>query len=289
MRGFRPIAIICAAALLADAAAAAPPKAVPVPDLRPFTVKYEVYVGGLHFVTSSFLFANSGGRYRVKALASTDGFWHFMFPWDAEIVSEGLVSGDRFLPQVYDNSSVWRGDTKTISMKYKENREIDLEVNPPDKPSAKRNIVTTEERRGAMDPLAGIVQMLGDLAVGGTCSSTAPVFDGSRRFDLVGIDAGWEEIDPDGYGVYKGRARVCEVGFKMIAGEWKDRERSKFWLRSDGGGQGREPFSVWLAKLAPDLPEMAVRAESQSVWGRIVIHLEKWQYADGNSDLGKRK
>jgi hypothetical protein len=110
---------------------------------------------------------------------------------------------------------------------------------------------------------------------------TVKVFDGKRRFDITGKDVGMEDINDKDYGIYEGPARLCETGFDMIAGEWKDRKPTRFWQKSDTE-EGREPFQIWLAILDPKLSELPVRLETGSVFGLVYIHLTNWRYA--NSD-----
>ena len=256
-----------------------PPPQPQLPSLRPVVTSYDVYVGGVHLLEVRFLFQEEPGRYRIKALARTRGFWHFVAPWESHIVSEGKIEGARFAPVEHTNTSIWKKQPKTLAMHFDAQHNVAVDFDPPDPPSDKRNIVTEEQKRGALDPLSSVLQLLGNLAVNKSCAGTEPVFDGKRRFDLTGTDLGWDDTDPDDYGVYKGRARLCDIGFKMVAGEWKDRERSKFWQTKTGEKGRRESYRIWLASLAPDMPELAVRAESQSVWGWIIVHLSEWHYA----------
>ncbi len=249
-----------------------------LPALKPLIADYDVYVGGIHLIEAQFLFREEQNRFRINAHVQTRGFWGRMLPWYADLESGGRVEGSRFKPEIHKNVSTWKDETKIINMNYDKAQNIAVSFLPTETPSKNRNIVTEEAKRGALDPLSGILQLLGDLAVNKHCWGSEPLFDGRRRFDLVGEDKGYGMTDPDEYGMYKGMARRCDVHFQLVSGEWKDRERSRFWLHKDGT-PGREPFEVWLAQLAPELPELAVRAESPSVWGRIVVHLKGWRYA----------
>ena len=110
------------------------------------------------------------------------------------------------------------------------------------------------------------------------CEVSVPVYDGKRRFDIIGHDAGTEYIDEEDYGVYTGEARLCDAGFKAVAGKWDEKLKERFWKKSSSG-EDRDPFHVWLASIAPGMPEMAVRLETESAWGNIVMHLTKWRPA----------
>ncbi len=248
-----------------------------LPVLKPVIAEYDIYVGGLHL--SRHVFREDENRFDIRAHARTRGFWGWMLPWRADLESQGRIEVSRFKPETHKNASTWKDETKTIAFNYDRNQNINVVFEPSETPSEERNIVSDKEKRGALDPLSGILQLLGDLAVNKHCWGSEPLFDGRRRFDLVGEDKGRGFTDPDEYGLYKGEARRCDVHFNMVAGEWKDRERSRFWMHKDGT-PGREPFEIWLAQLSPDLPELAVRAESPSAWGRIAVHLKGWRYAE---------
>ena len=119
--------------------------------------------------------------------------------------------------------------------------------------------------------------MLAHVAIRNSCALPVPVFDGKRRFDITGRDGGYADTDAEDYGVYTGRARLCHVDFKMISGEWKDREHARFWPKTETES-GREAFHIWLASPVGGLPELPVRLESGSIAGLIVVHLSSWRY-----------
>lgn len=251
-----------------------------IPALKPIQADYDVYVGGVHLLDAHFFFHEEPPKYHVTAHITTHGFWNWAFPWQADLFSDGHINGARFEPALHKNTSQWNEDSKTIRMRFNDKHQIMTEFVPHEEPDKNREIVTPEQTKGSLDPLSVVLQLLGDLAVNKSCAANEPAFDGKRRFDLISEDMGYGDTDPQGYGMYQGQARRCDVRFKMIAGKWLDREHSLFWQYMDGE-KGHEPFRIWLATLAPELPELAVRAESPSVWGRIVVHLKSWRYATG--------
>lgn len=187
------------------------------------------------------------------------------------------------MPVRYESRDVWGHKLKVTRLKFAPDGEARAEFEPPSGVVPASEEVTLEQRRGALDPVTALLQMLAHLAVERDCNVEVPVFDGKRRFDVVGTegadaDRAGEEIDSGEYGVFKGKARICNAGFRMVSGQWTDRQKSGFWKKSDKE-DGREPFRVWLAKLSPELPELPVMLESASIWGRIVIHLTGWENA----------
>lgn len=253
-----------------------------VPTIKPIVVTYDVYVGGVHLLTADILFQEQKDKYHSIVKAHTYGFWYKMLPWDTMLDASGAIIGEHFVPAEFHARDVFKNKVKTTRLIYDKNGNVTSEFNPPSHDD-NREVVTPDQRRGALDAVTGLLQMLALSAAEKTCAVKVPVFDGKRRFDIIATDGGMDSIDETGYSVYKGPAHICDATFKMVAGAWKEGERSGFWKLNDKEA-GREPFHIWLASLAPELPEMPVRLESGSVWGLIITHLSQWRYA-GPDDL----
>jgi hypothetical protein len=260
-------------------AVAAAPKLAPslIPLLPPILTTYDVYVGGFHLVTSSIWFEERNNAYHVVVQASTRGFWRRILPWNTVLDGRGLIDGKRLVPKEFFTRDEWKHKPKITKLHFDGKGNVSPEFDPPNA-DENREIVTDEQKRGSLDPITALLQMLAHVAVDKTCATPVPVFDGKRRFDIIGRDSGHDTTDPEDYGVYKGTARLCEADFKMISGEWKDREHTKFWQKTEKEA-GREPFQIWLASPEPGLPEMPVRLETGSIAGLVVIHLSSWRYA----------
>jgi hypothetical protein len=248
-----------------------------IPQLPPILTTYDVYVGGLHFLTANILFQEEAGKYNTHLKAHTYGYIYKFLKWDGDVSSTGEIEGDRFMPAAYRNLDTWKDKPKATKLQFDDKGNISTAFEPPNN-DQNRDMVTDEQKRGALDPATALLQMLAHVAVDKSCTVRVPVFDGKRRYDLEGQDQGIEQVDESDYGTYSGPARLCDVDFSMIAGEWKDREKNRFWEK-EKGGQGRDSFHIYLASVAPELPELPVRLESSSVWGLIMVHLTNWHYA----------
>ena len=259
-----------------------PPTVQPqlIPSLPPLFTTYDVYVGGLYLVQSKVWFEEQGNHYHVIVRAQTRGIWGRFFPWNSVLDSYGRIVGDRFEPQEFFTRDDWAHKPKITKLHFDGTGGVVPEFDPPSH-DENREIVTLDQRHNALDPVTALLQMLAHVAVEKSCAIPVPVFDGKRRFDITGRDAGTDVTNGEDYGVYSGQARLCDADFKMISGEWKDREHARFWQKSETE-QGREPFRIWLASLAPDLPEIPVRLESGSIAGLVVVHLSSWKYVSAD-------
>jgi len=248
-----------------------------IPVLRPILTTYDVYVGGFHLVTSSIWFEEIDDAYHVVVKAGTRGIWGRLFPWNTVLDARGAIKGDLLKPKEFFTRDAWDNKPKITKLHFDKTGDAVPEFDPPNR-DENREIVTPEQRKGSLDPVTALLQMLAHVAVDKTCAIPVPVFDGKRRFDITGRDVGMDFTDGDDYGLYRGNARLCAAEFTMISGEWKDREHARFWKKTETEA-GREPFQIWLASPAPGLPELPVRMETGSIAGLVVVHLSSWRYA----------
>lgn len=248
-----------------------------IPVLPPILTTYDVYVGGLHLITSHIWFEQQKNAYHVVVKAKTRGLWGRFLPWNTVLDARGDINGKYLEPKAFYTRDEWKRKPKITTLKFDGRGDVVPDFDPPNT-DKNREIVTPEQRKGALDPASALLQMLAHVAIDQSCAVPVPVFDGKRRFDITGRDVGFHTTQSDGYGVYNGRARLCAADFEMISGEWKDREQARFWQKTPTE-RGREPFLIWLASPAVGLPELPVRMESGSIAGLIVVHLSSWRYA----------
>ena len=274
---YRFLLLIALLVVTLHPALAAPAPKILIPSVPPLAVTYDVYVGGIHLMTADVVFQEQAAGYRVRVLGHTYGLWYKLIPWNTELKVEGTIREDRFVPAEFYTRDVWWHKPRTTWLHFKEDGDIKPDFDPPNN-DKNREAISLEQRRGSLDPISGLLQLLAHVTVHKSCAVTVPIFEGRRRFDITGIDAGTETIDDSDYSSFSGEARACDAQFNMVAGEWKDRPPDRFWVRNSGE-TGREPFHIWLGSLAPGLPEMPVRLESGSVWGLIIMHLSSWHYA----------
>ncbi len=263
--------------VLPCAFARAVPQPQQIPALPAIVTTYDIYVGGIHLVTADILFQEQTKKYHTWVKAHTYGFWQKALPWNTLLETDGRIVKDQFLPQEFYTRDVWKTKPKVTKLHFDAKGNVAPEFDPPSHEEG-REVVTLDQRRGSLDPVTALLQMMAHAAIQKNCAVTVSVFDGKRLFDITGSEGGAEDIDEEDYGVYKGPARVCNADFKMIAGEWQDRKPARFWQKNDKE-MGRDPFHIWLAPVSPDLPEMPVRLETGSVFGLIMIHLSSWRYA----------
>ena len=250
-----------------------------IPVIPPVVVSYDIYVGGLHLMSADILFQEQRGQYHSHVKAHTAyGFWYNHLPWDTMLDAVGTIKKDRFIPSEFKTIDEWKHHPKETRLHFDVEGNVSPEFIPPSH-DENREVVSEDRRRGSLDPVTAMLQLLAQVAVMGNCQATVAVFDGKRLFQISGHDEHMEDIDGENYGIYKGSARLCTADFEMQAGEWKEKDhiQNGFW-QLNGKERGREPFSIWLASPEAGLPELPVRMQSGSIWGLIVVHLSGWRY-----------
>src|ERR1700733_2219082 len=65
-----------------------------IPKLPPVMTTYDIYVGGLHFLTAEILFEEESGRYKTHLHAHTAGYLYKVLKWDGDVSSSGRIKGN---------------------------------------------------------------------------------------------------------------------------------------------------------------------------------------------------
>ncbi|GAB5469875.1 MAG: hypothetical protein Kilf2KO_29050 [Rhodospirillales bacterium] len=263
-----PTRLLALALLLAPAPALAEETALlPTPGAK-LALDYEVYKGGFHLLDIGMdLNLGQPGRYEAGLDAVLVGAPALIFSYRLDMKIAGERQGGVFTPNLF------RQDVDNGRKKKKEWMELAFDARgvpqvtgDPLPAKEDRPTVTSERRRGALDPLSGVLDVVGKIAAQGDCNVEASVFDGRRRFDVVSQDAGMKTLPASSINIYSGPARLCELSVRPLAG-----------YRFDGRDKKSLPrvIDVYMAPPAPGLPELPVRMVARSDWGAVLVHLVK--------------
>ncbi len=160
-----------------------------------------------------------GGDYHVVSNLETSGVVNAFWQSQIQATSSGKLGTKTFAPSLYDSFYTGRSDKKQeVSLTYADgNTPPHLYADPPY--SVTGYEVAPEQQKSTFDPLSAVVYLTSGVAVAGDnpCAVTAPVFDGRRRYDIELAKLKDTTIDMDN-GLYKGRAVLCSVRYKQLAG-----------------------------------------------------------------------
>lgn len=236
---------------------------------RTLNLNYNLYAGGLKVVNVGVTYHLGQQAYDIHANARTTGMWSSLVPWRNMITARGSVDAKGVHPHLARYDDAWREKLRTTEFSF-DKGIVSAVANPPHKKDG-RSEATTEQRTGAMDPLSAVVNV---LALGGVqgCQGKIPAFDGRRLYNLVLSNKGTENLAANRYSIYSGPAVRCEVLFEPVAGFPPKEARAGFWSARDNA-KASNPLVIWIAKPAPDMPELPVRVQSTVQLGTLVAHI----------------
>jgi hypothetical protein len=264
--------------LAQPALAVAPLDAAKATAFAPMKARYEIYVGGVHLLDAEAVVDFGVRVYHMSASAQTIGLWHKLFPWETKVTSVGEHQNSAIQPSRHSAFSAWKYKPQTLLLSYDAAGKVSIDPASTDAPEPQDRL-SDEQVNPTLDPLSGVLQLLSSFHQGGTCDGQVAIFDGKRRFDLIAKDKGAVTLRANEIMSYAGPAQRCDVHFELLGGKPKDMESRTFWM-ADKGKENRPPFTVWLAKLRPDLPPIPVKAETSSPFGYVMVYLKSWQASD---------
>lgn len=270
----RLIPIAASAALLAAGPAAAA-------DARA-RMTYDVYVGGLRMLEVSSGVSLAGDRYDVDLSAHVVGIAATFSDWRSNVRSTGGLDGARVRPARNVVERINGDDARTTTITFLGGGRMDVEIVPSKKPKREQTI-PPERLVHAVDPLSGVVAILQALHVGAeACRGQVPVFDGRRLYRADLTDGGTVMLQKAEQGMYGGEAQRCTLSLTPMVGDFnfgderRDSKPTEYFQRSSRAPDQRV-IDTWLASPGAGLPAVPVRIQSESPWGRVIVHLRAVQ------------
>lgn len=270
----RLIPIAASAALLA-----AGPAAAADANAR---MTYDVYVGGLRMLEVSSGVTLGSDRYDVGLSAHVVGIAATFSDWRSNVRSTGGLDGARVRPARNVVERINGDDARTTTITFLGGGRMDVEVVPSKKPKREQTI-PPERLVHAVDPLSGVVAILQALHVGAeACKGQVPVFDGRRLYRADLTDGGTVMLQKAEQGMYGGEAQRCTLSLTPMVGDFnfgderRDSKPTEYFQRSSRAPDQRV-IDTWLASPGAGLPAVPVRIQSESPWGRVIVHLRAIQ------------
>lgn len=154
-------------------------------------------------------------------------------------------------------------DLETTSIAY-DAAGVPTVTGDPDPSTEKREPISAAQLQEAQDPLSAGLALIMAAAAQGNCDAVAKVYDGRRRFNMVGKDLGEGKVRRNSFSPYSGPAMLCEITFKPIAGyRTNGKDRKNFPKR----------MVIFLARTFEGGPLVPVRMEGDSDFGAIMVHM----------------
>ena len=217
---------------------------------------YLAYAGGLNVIAMEAQFDVAPGAYRLQIDYRTTGtFGLFVHSDQMTTVTGGFVAG-RAVPQRLVSNGVLRGVPRKTEIDYRNGEpEVRNMVPPNDK---ERETVPESDRKGTIDTLSAIAQVMEQVARTGRCEGDVRTFDGRRLADLRAWTIGTEVIPRSSISNFAGPALHCEFEGRQLGGFMLDEDRQKLQQPQRG--------SAWFAAVRPGGPALPVRISFHTRW-----------------------
>ncbi|WP_068109481.1 DUF3108 domain-containing protein [Tropicimonas marinistellae] len=147
---------------------------------------FDVRFAGIRGGTLTLHSVERAGRYEAVGRAATSGLVGGILNLTAEARASGSVTGNRYTPSGYDETTTERGKTKTKQIRFSGNI-AQVTQTPPD---TKRKSYHAEGRDhpGALDPMSGLYALLRSRPAELACNLDITTYDGREvhRIKLAG-------------------------------------------------------------------------------------------------------
>ena len=267
MTGRLRSAVLAAACALA----AVPSAGLAAPEHLRLDLSYDVFVGGLHAGRLDAVIRLDPPKYAFDVHAKTLGLLEALVGWRMDSYSRGQLARERVVPAEAGQKNRRRGRKRFVDIVFAEGMPRVVRAKPESRADGRERVLP-EARRGALDPIGGVLAIITALDAGGSCDAAFPVFDGRRLYDLAIRGEGSANLPASRYTPYSGPAMRCQILFRQKAGFKQD---------SDGTVKRfRTAADLWMGRAFAGVPRLPVRIEFDTrLLGAVVGHLVRVSYS----------
>jgi hypothetical protein len=236
------------------------------------TLGYELYMGGIKAFSADLRLHETADDYSLLMAARSDGLLKLFTTWQGTMETQGAILPDgSALPVFHKTVSVWPDNTQVKEMGWTSDGTLArLRIVEEGETSGLKDI---DKRLGddSVDILTASLAILHDTARSGRCDDAIEVFDGKRRFRIVGTEKGHERLQASRYNIYTGDALRCEFSFIPQGGDWHEKLKGWMAIQEEGHKAGARP-TVWLARLRDGMT-VPVKMQAKTGYGTFMMHL----------------
>jgi hypothetical protein len=174
-----------------------------------------LYAGGITMGNMTLDATLRGSDYHAVSTLQTSGVINAFWQSEIQATSSGKLAGKTLAPALYDSFYTGRADRKQeVSLTYEAGAAPKLFADPVYATTGFE--VKPDDTKNTLDPLSAITFIFSGIT-GAPCTSTAPVFDGRRRYDIEVTKVKDVDARLDS-GFYQGKAVQCDVRYRQISG-----------------------------------------------------------------------
>jgi hypothetical protein len=198
----------------------------------------------------------AGDRYRLAADYATSGIAKLMVDIRTHAEASGRLTPASAMPEAFHSESRRNGVDRHNRVDYRPDGTLDGGSTPP-----LPQPISAQAMRGTIDNLTAYLRLERQLARGGDCALTVPVFDGRHRYDLQFTDAGRKTLTPAGGQNFQGETVACRM------------TRINRGIPGPEENEGASAGTVWYARLLSGDVLIPVRMELETQLGTVDAYL----------------
>jgi hypothetical protein len=216
--------------------------------------RYNASLAGVSIGKGAWVIDVSGDQYVAAASGMTAGLLRMFSSGKGTGAARGNVTSGKLAPTSYSATYTYNNKTDEIRMTLAGGNVKEYEVTPPVPERPDRVPVTDAHRRGVLDPMTVMLNVVpgnADPISPQACGRTAAVFDGRMRYNF---ESAFKRIDQvKAERGYQGPAVVCAIYFTPVSGFVRDRYAIKYltelrdaevWFAPIAGTRVTVPFRV---------------------------------------------
>jgi len=246
-----PLAVIAFALIFAPAALK-----VPAAETDRVDARFEIYgFAGFHVLTNRTAVQEIGDKYAITMDLDTRGLASVFVDLTSHSEVHGEFARNAARPEAYRADVRRNGAERHYALDYRRDGTVTNASAPAE--AGRPFLVAAEQIRGTVDQLTAYFVLERQLARGGNCSLTVPVFDGSGFYNLRFTDLRQEMLSADGYQAFAGPSRLCEVAREDIV------------VNPDRNEDTYKTGRIWYAQVVAGDRMMPVRMEFDTAFGAV--------------------
>lgn len=239
---------------------------------------YSLYASGIRALDIAASSKQDDAKYNFSLDAKMHGFLNRLVPWEGRLQSRGERDKEGgHKPSFHVFSSFWRGGEERTTFTYAPAGSFKAMELIEDDGKVTKAPVPPALTDNTVDMLTSLGVMLTHVKTAKNCNVTVPAFDGKRRFDMVFRDKGETSLDKTRYSNFTGKARICEVEIKPVAGKWREKPRGWMSIQEQSRAKGKLP-RLFVGNDARTGAPLVARAEIHTGYGAFVMHLRSVTY-----------
>lgn len=228
------------------------------------SMEYEGFgPAGLHVLTTHTVIEEAPAWYQIEGDFATAGLGALFANVANRSVTRGREVADTPKPEIFDSETDRGGVVQHNRVDYPSDGVPNGSATPA--PKEPVTPVNFSQLAGTVDNLTAYLLVERQLARGGGCDMTVPVFDGRHRYDLKFSDAGQHVLSPAEGQNFKGPTQACRMVRNEIGGFYVDKKHE----------EGAQSGMIWYAPLMPGDLAVPVRMTMDTEIGEVALFLSK--------------